>query len=68
MDTVIAESKVAKATLYKHFPCKDDLVPAYLDGVDQTWFGQLRAAAREAGDDPRAQPVGMVDALAGAPN
>ncbi len=64
VDTVIAESGVAKATLYKHFPRKDDLVLAYLDRVDQVWFAQLRAAAREAGDDPRAQMVGMFDALA----
>ncbi|WP_446217109.1 TetR/AcrR family transcriptional regulator [Micromonospora sp. IBHARD004] len=66
VDTVIAESGVAKATLYKHFPSKDDLVLAYLDKVDQAWFGALRAAAREAGDDPRAQLVGMFDALVGA--
>jgi AcrR family transcriptional regulator len=63
IDTVIAESGVAKATLYKHFPRKDDLVLAYLDRVDQAWFGQLRAAARAAGEDPRAQLVGMFDAL-----
>lgn len=66
VDTVIAESGVAKATLYKHFPRKDDLVLAYLDGVDQLWLGQLRAAARAAGDDPRAQLVAMFDALAAA--
>ncbi|WP_240941985.1 TetR/AcrR family transcriptional regulator [Planosporangium thailandense] len=66
VDTVIAESGVAKATLYKYFPRKDDLVLAYLDKVDQVWFGQLRAAARAAGDDPRDQLVGMFDALASA--
>jgi AcrR family transcriptional regulator len=66
IDTVIAESGVAKATLYKHFPRKDDLVLAYLDKVDQSWFGQLRAAARAAGDDPREQLVGMFDALVSA--
>ena len=37
VDTVIAESRVAKATLYKHFPRKDDLVLAYLDQVDEAW-------------------------------
>lgn len=66
VDTVIAESGVAKATLYKHFPRKDDLVLAYLDEVDRTWFGQLRAAAREAGPEPADQLVGMFDALASA--
>jgi len=64
VDTVIAESGVAKATLYKHFPRKDDLILAYLDKVDQAWFGALRAAARTAGEDPREQLVGMFDALA----
>ncbi|MGH8835086.1 MAG: TetR/AcrR family transcriptional regulator [Actinomycetes bacterium] len=66
IDTVIAQSGVAKATLYRHFPRKDDLVLAYLDKVDQGWFGQLRAAARAAGDDPRDQMVGMFDALSAA--
>lgn len=66
VDTVIADSGVAKATLYKHFPSKDDLVLAYLDQVDGAWLGQLRSAARAAGEDPRAQLVGMFDALSSA--
>jgi AcrR family transcriptional regulator len=66
VDTVIAESGVAKATLYKHFPRKDDLVLAYLEKVDQVWLGQLRTAARAAGDRPADQLVGMFDALATA--
>jgi len=63
VDTVIAESGVAKATLYKHFPRKDDLVLAYLDGVDEFWRGQLQAAADAAGADPRSRLVGIFDAL-----
>jgi AcrR family transcriptional regulator len=66
VDTVISEANVAKATFYKHFPRKDDLVLAYLDKVDQTWFGALRAAARAAGEDPRDQLVGMFGALGSA--
>src|SRR5512132_3835546 len=65
VDTITAEPGVAKATLYKHFPRKDDLTLACLDKVDQAWFGQLRTAARAAGD-PRAQLVGMFDALSAA--
>ncbi|HSE70140.1 MAG TPA: TetR/AcrR family transcriptional regulator [Nocardioidaceae bacterium] len=63
VDTIIAESGVAKATFYKHFPAKDDLVVAYLDRVDAVWSGQLREAAAAAGDDPADQLVGMFDAL-----
>ena len=63
VDTVIAESRVAKATLYKHFPRKDDLVLAYLEAVDETWRSQLEAAAEAAGADPRDRLVGMFDAL-----
>lgn len=66
VDTVIAESGVAKATLYKHFPRKDDLVLAYLDEVDRVWRGQLEAAALAAGPAPRARLVGMFDALLSA--
>lgn len=66
VDTVIAASGVAKATLYKHFPRKDDLVLAYLDKIDEIWRGQLQAAAEAAGPDPRDTLVGMFDALVSA--
>ena len=66
VDTIIAESGVAKATFYKHFPAKDDLVVAYLDRVDGIWFGQLRTAAEAAGEAPADQLVGLFDALSTA--
>ncbi|QWZ07692.1 TetR/AcrR family transcriptional regulator [Nocardioides panacis] len=63
VDTIIAESGVAKATFYKHFPAKDDLVLAYLDRVDGVWTGQLHEAAAQAGPAARDQLVGLFDAL-----
>jgi len=66
VDTVIAASGVAKATLYKHFRSKDDLVLAYLDRVDTIWRTALADAAAAAGPDPRDQLVGLFDALRSA--
>jgi AcrR family transcriptional regulator len=66
IDTIIAESGVAKATFYKYFPAKDDLIIAYLEKVDGVWTGQLHAAAEAAGPDPADQLVGLFDALASA--
>ena len=66
VDLIIAESGVAKATFYKHFPAKDELVLAYLDKVDAVWSAQLRGAAAAGGADPADQLVALFDALSTA--
>jgi AcrR family transcriptional regulator len=38
IDTIVAQSGVAKTTLYDHFPSKDDLVHAYLMIHDQMFW------------------------------
>ena len=63
VDQVIAESGVAKSTLYAHFPTKDALIAAYIRRTDDSWMSQLRAAAERAGDAPGDQLVGLFDAL-----
>ncbi|MBH5336967.1 TetR/AcrR family transcriptional regulator [Streptomyces pactum] len=63
VDRIIAESGVAKATLYAHFRAKDDLVLAYLRETDRNWRDILRGAAAAAGEDPRDQLLGLFDAL-----
>ncbi|MET7751104.1 TetR/AcrR family transcriptional regulator [Micromonospora sp. NPDC005367] len=35
VDRIIAEAKVTRATFYRHFPGKEDLVVAYLQAADQ---------------------------------
>jgi AcrR family transcriptional regulator len=63
VDQVIAESGVAKSTLYAHFRTKDDLIAAYLRHTDESWTGKLKAAADAAGPDPAERIVGLFDAL-----
>ncbi len=55
IDRIIAESGVAKMTLYSHFPGKDDLILAvlqYREGEFLTWFDQAMGRHVEAGEDP----------------
>jgi AcrR family transcriptional regulator len=56
VDRIVAEAKVTRATFYRHFPGKEDLVLAYLQGADRAIRGQVDAAAagRPAGDAVRA--------------
>ena len=51
IDRIVAEANVTRATLYRHFPGKDDLVVAYLTAADQQIRAQVEAA-RTAGHSP----------------
>jgi AcrR family transcriptional regulator len=44
VDRIIAEANVTRATFYRHFPSKEDLVLAYLKAADQAVRGQLETA------------------------
>ena len=44
VDRIVAESGVAKMSLYRHFPSKDDLVLAFLQERERRWTNEwLRA-------------------------
>lgn len=47
IDRIIAESKVAKMTFYRHFPSKACLIAAYLAAKEETW---LQLVGRFTGD------------------
>ena len=61
IDRVIAEAGVAKATLYAHFPGKDDLILAVLQHRDRAVMAYFEeAVGRRSGGDPVAA---LFDAL-----
>lgn len=58
IDRVIAESGVAKLTLYRHFPSKNDLIRAYLDYRHQRWLAWFAdALARHGGGSDAIVPA-----------
>jgi AcrR family transcriptional regulator len=63
VDTIVDEAGVAKMTLYRHFPSKDDLIAAYLDRTDRRlleWIDELIAPH----PDPRAALEAVFDGVA----
>jgi AcrR family transcriptional regulator len=62
VEEVIASAAVAKATLYRHFPSKEDLVLAFLEQREQLWTRQLvEAGARERGSTPEERLLAIFD-------
>ncbi|MEP6785289.1 MAG: TetR/AcrR family transcriptional regulator [Sphingomonadales bacterium] len=64
MDLVIARASVAKATLYSHFPTKDDLVLAFLERRDEAWRAWLVAAVQRLSPGPENRPLAVFAAFA----
>ncbi|MDQ7906065.1 TetR/AcrR family transcriptional regulator [Phytohabitans sp. ZYX-F-186] len=54
VDRIITEANVTRATFYRHFPGKEDLVLAYLQAVDQAIRGQVEAAITAGRPEPDA--------------
>jgi len=64
MDEIIAASGVAKATLYRHFRTKNDLVLAVLDHRNKVWTQELLdTEARLRGGSPEGQLLAIFDVL-----
>jgi AcrR family transcriptional regulator len=62
VDEVIARAEVAKATLYRHFASKDDLVLAFLQEREQVWTKDwVEAESRRRGDTPEEQLLAIFD-------
>jgi AcrR family transcriptional regulator len=62
IEELISRSDVAKATFYRHFPSKDDLVLTFLHERDRVWTRDLvDAGARGRASDPQEQLLAIFD-------
>lgn len=63
-DEVIERAGVARATLYRHFPTKNDLVLAVLDRREQLWtHGLIEAQSELRGKTPEERLLAIFDVL-----
>ena len=63
IDRVIEASGVAKMTLYKYFPSKQDLVLAVLERRDQQWMAWFEQRVSALADSPNHRLFVLFDAL-----
>jgi AcrR family transcriptional regulator len=62
IDEVIERAGVAKATLYRHFPSKDDLVVAFLERREERWtVAWVEEEARRRGTTPEEQLLAIFE-------
>jgi AcrR family transcriptional regulator len=63
-DEVIERAGVARATLYRHFATKDDLVLAVLQRREEVWtHGLIEDQSRARGDTPEEQLLAIFDVM-----
>ncbi len=63
VDRVVAESEVAKTTLYAHFPSKEDLIQAYLEHQHVEALRRLGEGIRQLASDPRGRILAVYELL-----
>ena len=63
VDTIIAQSDVAKMTFYKHFKSKDLLVLEFLKRRDEQWRAWFESTVQRLTPDVKNRPLAIFDAL-----
>jgi len=62
VDTIVAHSNVAKMTLYRHFPSKEDLALAFLERREQLWTRRfVQGGVEERASTPAEQLLAIFD-------
>lgn len=60
INQIIEEADIAKASLYKHFETKTDLLIAYVQRTHERWFNRLEAAVA-AVNNPKDKILAILD-------
>jgi AcrR family transcriptional regulator len=64
VDEIIARAGVAKATFYRHFHSKDDLILAFLHRREDVWtHGWLEKETLKRSDDPKKRLLAIFDVM-----
>lgn len=61
VEWIVAESGVAKTSLYRHFQTKDDLVAAFLQREDRVFWEQWDEVVAAVGGDPMRELMALLD-------
>lgn len=61
VEWIVAESGVAKTSLYRHFRTKDDLIAAFLEREDREFWMQWDEVVNAAGSDPMRELMALLD-------
>lgn len=61
IDWIVADSGVAKTSLYRHFQTKDHLVAAFLEYEDREFWQQWEQIVRVAPPNPRAALMALLE-------
>ena len=61
VEWIVAESGVAKTSLYRHFQTKDALVGAFLEREDREFWQQWEQVVAAASSDPKSELMALLD-------
>ncbi len=61
VEWIVAESGVAKTSLYRHFHTKDDLIAAFLEREDREFWTQWDKVVKAVAGDPRRELMALLD-------
>lgn len=61
VEWIVAESGVAKTSLYRHFHTKDDLIAAFLEREDHDFWAQWDWITQRDGGDPMQELLALLD-------